>query len=368
MRPVATRPRALSIMGALLALASLAACSSSSSNSPSTSSTSAGANGKSITETGSTLLFPLFGSWQTAYSTAFPSVTITSGATGSGTGITDAATGLVNIGASDAYLSPAEDSQYPGLLNIPLTVSGVMITYNLPGVKAHLKFNGKLLADIYSGKITTWNNPAIKALNPGVALPSTKIVTLHRSDSSGTTFVYVSYLNAQDPSGWPIADVGTTVAWPSVPGQLGELGNGGMVAGCAATKGCIAYVGVSYLAKTTAAGLGEGELGNKAGNFELPTATSISAALAQFEGATPSSGTQALINTSASGGYPDINYEYAIVKQVQPSAAEASAVKAFLNWTITTGATATYLGPVNFEPLSPKVLGIAKALISSIHG
>ena len=365
---MAIRLRVLCAAAAVMPLALLAACSSSGSPNSSSSSSAppAASNGKTITETGSTLLFPLFGAWQTDYNTANPNVTITSGATGSGTGITDAATNLVNIGASDAYLSPAEQSQYPGLLNIPLAVSGVMITYNLPGVKGNLKFTGKVLSEIWGGKITNWNDPAIKALNPGVTLPSMKIVTLHRSDSSGTTFVYVSYLNAQDPTDWPIANVGTTITWPTVPGELGELGNGGMVAGCQATKGCIAYVGTSYLSKTQAAGLGEGELGNKSGNFVLPTSATISAALAQFETSTPASGSQALINTSAANGYPDINYEYAIVAKKQPSAAEASAIKAFLTWIVTKGNSSTYLAPVNFEPLSKRVLGISQTLISSI--
>lgn len=364
---MAKRLRVFCAAAAVMPLALLAACSSgSASPSSSSSSSPAASNGKTITETGSTLLFPLFGAWQTDYNTANPNVTITSGATGSGTGITDAATGLVNVGASDAYLSPAELSQYPGLMNIPLAVSAVMVTYNLPGVKGNLKFSAKVLAEIYSGKITNWNDPAIKALNPGVTLPSMKIVTLHRSDSSGTTFVFASYLNAQDPKDWPVANVGTTVTWPSVPGELGELGSGGMVAGCQATKGCIAYVGTSYLSKTQAAGLGEGQLGNKSGNFVLPTASTISAALAQFETTTPASGSQSLINTSAAKGYPDINYEYAIVAKKQPSAAEASAIQAFLTWIVTKGNSSTYLDPVNFQPLSPRVLGISKALISSI--
>ena len=369
---MAKRIRLMYTAAALVPLTVLAAaCSSSSStSSPSTSSSppAGSAGGKSITETGSTLLFPLFGTWQTAYSAANKSVTITSGATGSGTGITDAATGLVNIGASDAYLSPAQMTTYPGLLNIPLAVSGAMITYNVPGVKGNLKFDGKVLSEIYGGKITTWNDPAIKALNPGVSLPSTKIVTLHRSDSSGTTFIFTSYLNDQDPAGWPIANVGTTVTWPSVPGELGEIGNGGMVAACGTTKGCIAYVGISYLAKVTAAGLGEGALGNKAGKFELPTASSINAALAQFSGSTPASGTQSLIDSSAPTGYPIINYEYAIVKKSQPSAAEAAAVKAFLNWTVTTGNGATFLTPVLFQPLPARVLTISQTLINSISG
>ena len=368
---MAKRLRVMCAAAAVLPLALLAACSSGSSgNSPSSSASapSAAANGKTITETGSTLLFPLFGSWQTDYSTDFPDVTITSGATGSGTGITDAATGLVNIGASDAYLSPSDLQTYPGLLNIPLAVSGAAIVYNLPGLKGHLKFNGQVLSKIYAGKITKWNDPAIKALNPGVSLPNMAIATLHRSDSSGTTFIYTSFLNAQDPKDWPIGNVGTTVTWPSVPGQLGELGNGGMVAACGTTKGCIAYVGISYLSKTAALNLGTGDLANKAGNFEPPETSSIKAALAQFEPKTPASGAQSLINTTAPNGYPIINYEYAIVKTKQPSAAEAAAIQKFLTWIVTKGNSSTYLAPVLFEALPPRVLAISKTLISSISG
>jgi len=369
---VAKTIRLVCTAAALVPLTMLAAaCSSSSSpSSPSSSSTStssAAASGKSISETGSTLLFPLFGAWQSAYSSVNKNVTITSGATGSGTGITDAAEGLVNIGASDAYLSSSDLSTYPGLLNIPVTVAALMVNYNVSGLKAPLNLNGTVLAEIYTGKITNWNNAAIAKLNPGVTLPNMKIVTLHRADSSGSTFLFTSYLNAQDPSAWPSSNIGTTITWPSVPGQLAETGSGGMVSGCGSTKGCIAYIGVSYQSKTTAAGLGTASLANKAGKFVQPTASTISAALASF-GTPPASGAQSLINTSAAAGYPVINYEYAIVKKTQPSAAEATVVKAFLNWIVTTGNTSTYLSAVNFQPLPSGTLGVAKTLISSISG
>jgi phosphate transport system substrate-binding protein len=367
---VAKRIRLVCTAAALVPLTLLAAACSSGSSSSTASSTkpaapvAANATGKSISETGSTLLFPLFGTWQTAYSTAEPSVTITSGATGSGTGIADASEGLVNIGASDAYLSAADLEKYPGLLNIPLTVASVMVNYNLPGVKS-LNLNGSVLAQIYTGKITTWNDPAIAALNPGVTLPSTKIVTLHRADSSGSTFLFASYLNAQDPSAWPSADVGTTITWPSAPGALAETGSGGMVTGCGSTKGCIAYIGISYLAKTTAAGLGEASVANKAGKFTLPTTAAVSAALASFPAA-PASGAEDLINTSAPTGYAIINYEYAIVKKTQPSAAEAKVVKAFLSWILTTGDSTKNLSTVGFLPLPSATQTVAQDLVNSI--
>lgn len=362
------RFRVVCTAAAVVPLALLAACSSnSSSTTPSTStSSSAAANSGSTTvsETGSTLLLPLVSAWQVAYGQLNSNVLITTSGTGSGAGIADAAAGTVNIGGSDAYLSPADISQFPGLINIPLAVSAVMVNYNLPGVKKPLNLNGTVVAQIYSGKITTWNSPAIAALNKGVSLPSTKIVTLHRADSSGTTFVFTSYLNAQAPSAWTASNVGTTVSWPSVPGATAETGNGGMVKGCGAIKGCIAYIGVSYLTQTTAAGLGVASLANKGGQFEQPAPATINAALATFSGSTPASGTQALINGSA--GYPIINYEYAIVKTKQPSSTAATAVKNFLTWGITTGSSAKFMTPVNFVALPANVLSIAKALIAKI--
>jgi phosphate transport system substrate-binding protein len=366
---VAKRIRLVSTAAALIPLALLAAACGSSSPSPtsstSSSTTSASASGKTISETGSTLLFPLFGAWQSAYNSADPSITITSGATGSGTGIADAANGLVNIGASDAYLSSSNLSQYPGLLNIPLTVAALDVNYNVTGVKKPLNLNGTVLAQIYSGKITMWNDTAIAKLNPGVSLPAEKIVTMHRADSSGSTFLFTSYLNAQDPSGWSSSNIGTTITWPSAPGSLAETGSGGMLTACGATKGCIAYLGISYLTKATTAGLGTASLADKSGKFQAPTTATITSALASFP-APPASGAESLINSTS--GYPIINYEYAIVKKSQPSAAEAAAVKKFLSWVLSTGDSSTYLSTVGFLPLPTPAQSVATTLASSISG
>jgi phosphate transport system substrate-binding protein len=293
-------------------------------------------------------------------------VTITTGSTGSGIGLSDAATGTVNIGASDAYLSSADTVKYPGLLNIALAISAQQINYNLPGVK-NLNLNGTVLAEIYSGKITSWNDPAIKKLNPGVTLPSIKIIPLHRADGSGDTFLFTSYLNAQDPSLWSSSNVNTTVSWPSVSGALAETGNSGMVAGCAANKGCIAYIGISYLAKTQAAKLGTASIANKAGKFLQPTAATISAEASSFTASTPASEAISMIDGSAADGYPIVNYEYAIVKTSQTSGVQAEDIRAFLNWVVHTGQSpTTFLDAVNFQPLPASVVAKSDALISKI--
>jgi phosphate transport system substrate-binding protein len=384
---VTNRIRLVCAAAALVPLTVLAAaCSSSGSNSNSSSTPkSAPMQGPalpskpaskpaSLTETGSTLLFPLFGAWATAYQKQFvdssgaPIVTITTGGTGSGTGITDAATGTVNIGASDAYLSSANLQQYPGMLNIALAISAQQVNYNVPGVK-NLNLNGSVLAQIYTGKITNWNDPAIKKLNPGVSLPNLKIITLHRAESSGDTFLFTSYMNAQDPSGWQASNVNTTVSWPSVPGALAETGNSGMVAGCQANKGCIAYIGISYLQKTQAAGLGTASLANKAGKYLQPTSAAIKAAAAALTGKTPANESLSMINGPAPDGYPIVNYEYAIVKTAQSDATQAEDIRAFLHWIVHTGQDpTTYLDPVDFQPLPASVVQLSDNQIAKIGG
>jgi phosphate transport system substrate-binding protein len=320
-----------------------------------------------LQETGSSLLYPLFNLWTQQIQKEWPSVSITTASTGSGTGVSSAAAGTVNIGASDAYLSPAQVQQNPGLENIPLAISGQQINYNIPGLTAHLHLDGATVADIYTGKIVKWNDPKIVALNPGVTLPSMPIVTVHRSDSSGDTFLFTSFLAASDPSGWTIAP-NTTVTWPTVPGVVTAQGNGGMVQACQKNPGCIAYIGVSYLSQATSAGLGYAALKNKAGNYELPTQATILAAANSFATKTPASGAISMIYGPATDGYPIVNYEYAIVPGKQPNALAAQAVKAVLAWAVDAngGNAPTYLDQVNFVALPSAVVPVSTALISKI--
>ena len=326
---------------------------------------------ETILETGSTLLYPLMGTWTTAYQKEFatssgaPLATIDTGATGSGTGLADAASGTVDIGASDAYLSASDRQATPTLENIALAISAQQINYNVPGVK-NLKLNGTLLAAMYNGKITNWNDPAIKALNPGVSLPNLKIVPLHREDSSGDTFLFTSYLHAQAPSDWPASLMSTSITWPK-GSTTAETGNGGMVSGCAATKGCVAYIGISFLQKTQAAGLGTAMVKNAAGNYLSPTSATIAAAAAAQTAKTPANETLSLINGPGANSYPIINFEYAIVNTKQSNAIKAEDVRAFLHWTVHPGqAAATYLDPVDFQPLPASVVKLSDAQIAKI--
>ncbi len=243
------------------------------------------------------------------------------------------------------------------------------MAYNVPGITAHLKLSGKLLSQIYSGTVTNWNASQIASANPGVTLPNLPIVTLHRSDSSGDTFLFTTYLSKADPSGWG-AKIGfnTTVPWPNAPGALGESGNSGMVSGCKATPGCVAYVGISYQTQVLQAGLGYAALGNAKGQYVLPTQTAIAAEAAGFVKKTPANGTISLIYGPISGGYPIINYEYAIVSNDQSSSSDAKNIRSVLEWAINPkqGSASTYLSQVDFLPLPTKVAAQSVKQILSI--
>jgi phosphate transport system substrate-binding protein len=328
------------------------------------------ASGTTITETGSTLLYPLASTWAKAYHQQYPAVTVTTAGTGSGAGIKDASDGTAEIGASDAYLSSGDLVKNPALLNIPLAISAQTVIYHVPGLPpgSHLQLDGAVLAEIYSGAITRWDNPAIKALNKTLPLPALAIVPVHRSDSSGDTFLFTSYLSTQDPAWDASIGYGTTADWPPVAGGLAEKGSLNVLQACAATSGCVAYNGISYLAKAQADGLGEAALENSAGKFTVPTPTAIVDSVDSFVSLTPPNETISMIDgPSADGnGYPIVNYEYAVVAAKQRDAGQASAIRAFLKWVITTGNGHAYLATVGFQPLAASLVTLGEAQIAEI--
>jgi phosphate transport system substrate-binding protein len=320
-----------------------------------------------LTETGSSVMFPLVSEWQSGYSAKYPGIKISTASTNSGTGISDAGQGLVNLGTADAYMNASDTTQYPTLENIPMGVDAIEVIYNLPSLTAPLNLSGTVLAQIYDGKITTWNNAAIAKLNPGVTLPSTTIVTIHRADSSGSTVLFAQYLNAQDPADWPSGLISSTPTWPSVPGSLAETGSGAMVSTAGSTPGSIAYVGVSYASQIAAAKLSAAALANAAGKYTTATPAALTAAVSSFPAA-PANGSESLINTKAAAGYPISGYEYAIVNTSQSSTTQADILQNFLYWALTTGSSSSYLGKVGFVPLPKATFDVALNLITSISG
>ena len=323
-----------------------------------------------LLETGSTLLYPLFNLWVPDYVKAHPGMQITTQGTGSGTGISEAASGIAQIGASDAYMSPAQLKKTPGVLNVPLAISSQIVNYNLPGLnQTHLKLSGPALAGIYSGKIKFWDDPMLKEMNPGVALPHQAIIPVHRTDGSGDTFIFSQYLSFSDPHWMQNPGYGTTISWPPVQGGIGAEGNPGMVNAAKGNPYSIAYIGISFKKAIEAAGLGEAMLKNRAGKFVLASDQTVEAAVHATAAKTPKDERLSLIFAPGDESYPIINYEYAIVKAQQPSPEIATAVKAFLEWAISTdgGSAAHYMKAVNFVALPPQIAALSKAQLQMIH-
>ena len=288
-----------------------------------------------LTETGSTLLHPLFNVWVSEYEKTHPGVEIATSSTGSAAGIERAIAGAVQIGTSDAYMSDAQARQYPQILNVPLAISALTVNFNLPGLNsARLKLDGPTLAGIYAGKIRSWDDKAIAALNPDLSLPHHDIVPVHRADGSGDTFVFTQYLTFSTPSWENAIGFGTSITWPAVPGGQSANGNQGVLQLVQSTPYALTYMGVSFHAQIKEAGLGTASLKSYDGEYLLPTADTIEAAAAALTPRTPADERLTLVNAPGAHAYPLVNYEYAIVSARQPNPEIAKTVKKFLLWAI----------------------------------
>lgn len=346
-----------------------------------------------VAESGSTLIFPLFKSWVSAYTKIDPGLQIITAATGSGAGIAQVIAKQVQIGTSDAYMSDTEAMANSSILNIPLAISAQTVDTNLPELKGvQLKLSGPVLADIYSGKIREWDAAPIAALNTGLRLPHQAIVPIHRADASGDTFIFTQFLSFSTAAttgtasagniiygtlgtGRPPADwesrigYGTTVKWPSVPGSLTATGNDGMVQTAARTPYSVVYIGTSFEAEAAKAGLQMAMLENQEGKFLLPTAATITAAAATLTPRTPPDERLTLVFAPGVGSYPLINYEYAMVSTRQENAQVAVAIRQFLLWCISpdNGSAENFLGPVHFIPLPITVRALSEIQIAKIQ-
>jgi phosphate transport system substrate-binding protein len=333
-----------------------------------------------LTETGSSLMYPIFKIWAEEYAKTHPGVTIAINSTDSGAGVAQATSGAVQIGASDAYMSDADITHNPQIVNVAMAISAQTINYNVPGLNdQNLKLNGPALAGIYTGKIRLWDDRAIVTLNPGVKLPHNDIVPVHRSDPSGDTFVFSQYLTFSterwenrigfvSPESWQKRlGFGTTVAWPAVPGALEATGNADMVAKLQQTPYSIGYVGVSFHQDIANARLGTAALQSYDGEFLLPTPESIAAAAAALGPRTPPDQRLTLVNAPGVNAYPLINYEYAIVSTKQPDPKTAAAIRRFLLWAIAPDETnEKYLADAHFIPLPAHIWVLSHDQIETV--
>jgi phosphate transport system substrate-binding protein len=332
-----------------------------------------------ITESGSTLMYPLFQAWIAVYNKVEPDLLMRAAATGSGAGIAQAIAKQVQIGTSDAYMSDNQAMANPHILNIPLAISAQTVDANLPELRGRsLKLSGPVLAHIYSGKIRQWDAGPIAQLNPGVRLPHSSIVPIRRADGSGDTFIFTQFLSfstaeEEDTIGsgkWgDKIGYGTTVSWPAVPGILTVSSNQQMVETLAKTPYSVGYLGGSFQADADKAGLITAMLENQDGKFLLPSSGTITAAAAALTPRTPPDERLTLVFAPGADSYPLINYEYAMVSDKQPSAQMASAISNFLLWCISPqgGSAASLLEPVHFIPLPTAIRAHSELQIAKIQ-
>ncbi len=343
---------------ALLAV-TLAACGKSSSSSTGTSASSSSAT---ISGAGSTFAAPVYQQWGSGIS----GLTVNYNPVGSGAGITALEGKTVDFGASDPPLKPADFAtleKVGPVQQIPMFLGAITVSYNLPGVKSGLKLDGPTIAEIFLGKIKTWNDPAIAGLNPGVSLPSTPITVIHRSDSSGTTSGFTGFLASVSPEWKSKVGEGKTVPWPT---GTGAKGNAGVAGAVQQTTGSVGYVEQSYALehKFTYA-----SVKNKAGNYVEPTLASTSAAAEGVE--VPANLGIKIKNPAAPTAYPITSQTFVVVYKdmckagVPGGEAAAKGVVKFLEYGL--GSGQSILGQADYAALPAAILTKSKEAVTALQ-
>ena len=305
---------------------------------------------------GSTFVAPLLAQWTSPLGSAF-GYELQYSPIGSGGGIAAITAGTVDFGASDAPLTSDQFAACKGCIQIPWALGATSVLYNLPGVKNLLHMDGPTLAKIFMGQITSWNNPAIKKLNPGVSLPGTKISIAHRSDNSGTTFNFTDYLTRVSPAWKSKIGTGVAVNWPVGSGGKGSSGVAAIVS---QTPGAIGYADVAY---ALANHLKYFAMKNNSGKFTTPGLRAMkSAALSDVKPAPDNS--LSIVNPPKkyANAYPICTFTYVIVPTKTDKAKD---LRKFLFWAVTKGQA---YGPrMLFQPLPTPVLVVDEKAIAKIH-
>jgi phosphate transport system substrate-binding protein len=284
-----------------------------------------------INGAGSTFDYPAFSKWFEAYGTTDPDVRFNYQSIGSGGGQKLLLNQTVDFGASDAPMKDESMAKAPGkILHIPVVAGGVAIIYNLPG-DPKLKLDGNTLANIYLGNITRWNDPKIAVLNPGTSLPDLPVIVVHRSDGSGTTFIFTDYLSSVDPVWADTVGKGTAVRWPAGIG-LGAKGSEGVAGQVKQLPGAIGYAELAYADQNK---IPYADMKNAAGNFISPTPVSVSAALATAT--IPADFRFSMVNAPGDKSYPIAGASWVLVYQQQKNADHGRKLVAFLKWAVTDG-------------------------------
>jgi len=321
----------------LCLVAGLSACSNNSTpatanGSGATAATEAGNKvAAQITGAGASFVYPLISKWSADYAKATGNK-VNYQSIGSGGGIAQIKAGTVDFGSSDKPLPPEELAQ-DGLVQFPSTIGGVVPVVNLPGIQAGtLRMTGPLLADIYLGKITTWNDAAIAAINPGVVLPTDKIHVVRRSDGSGTTFNFTNYLSKVSPAWKDGIGEGTTVNWTG--STVGGKGNEGVASYVQQLKGSIGYVELSYALQNKMA---YASMQNASGSWVQPNAESFAAAAASADWATAKDFSLVITNAPGAQAWPITATNFILMRKQPRDAAAAKAALEFFRWAYANG-------------------------------
>jgi phosphate transport system substrate-binding protein len=310
---------------------------------------------------GSTFVAPLVQSWIAPINSA-RGITLNYSAVGSGAGIAAITGRTVDFGASDAPLTPDQFSACKGCMQIPWALASTAVFYNLPGGSNLLHMSGPVLAKIYLGQITNWDDPAIKKLNPGKNLPNTNITTVHRSDGSGTTYNFTDYLSHVSSTWKSQVGKGTAVSWPTGNGATGAPHSSGVANVVKQTPGAIGYAETSYPVHNH---LTYFRMKNRSGNFVLPKLTGVKAA-ASLDTHPAKDGSLSIVNPPKShkyrNAYPISTYTYIIVAK---SSKQPAALKQLIGWAISKGQK---FGPkLFFSPLPGPVVKFDKKSLKKIH-
>jgi phosphate transport system substrate-binding protein len=304
-----------------------------------------------LTGAGATFPYPIYSKWFSDYATK-TGVRINYQSIGSGGGIRQLSEQTVDFGASDAPMSDAELSKAKGgkVLHFPMVLGAVVVTYNLPGVQKSLKLSGTTLGDIFLGKITKWNDPRIAALNAGVQLPAKDILVVHRSDGSGTTFIFTDYLAAVSPAWASGPGKGKEVRWPV---GLGGKGNEGVAGQVRQIAGSIGYVELAYARQNK---LSYAEMQNASGAYVAPTIEAITEAAAAAA-KTLGKDTDyrvSIVNAPGKKAYPIASFTWVLVYEKMPNAAKAKKLADFLKYAWTDGQKAA--AALDYAPLPGTVV------------
>lgn len=297
---------------------------------------------------GATFPYPIYSKWFDEYAKVDPSMRFNYQSIGSGGGIRQITARTVDFGASDGPMTDGQLQKAPGeLLHIPTVLGAVVATYNLPG-NPRLRFTPEILAGVFLGKITQWNDAKITAVNPGVSLPGQTILVVHRSDGSGTTYIWVDYLTKVSPEWAQKVGRGTSVSWPV---GLGGKGNEGVAGQIKSTPGALGYVELAYAIKNN---LPAASIANAAGKFVEPTIATTTAAAAGAATSMPSDFRVSLTNAPGDHAYPIASFTWLLVYKDQPDERKGRALVKFLWWMAHDGQK--YATDLLYAPLPPRVV------------